>query len=181
MSKQDGFAPRTPADLQRQYVFGRAFSNLDKEVDEAQKSADNANKSLSDLNQKKVFDILTSNGTLSGLYIGADGNLYFTADNIVGGKVKAAYIDADNLKLAASNITGELVYDQLPSDIAKTSDIITKTSELTNDSEFVNEDEAATIAATAVGILAEVITSLQEEVADLTARLEALEGASNET
>lgn len=187
MSKQDGFAPRTPTDLQRQYRFGRTFANLDKEVDEAQKSADSANKSLSDLNQKKVFDLLTSEGAISGLYMGADGNLYFTADNVVGGTLKAAYIDADNLKLKSTNITGELAYDQLPEDVSKTSDIPTKVSELTNDSGFVNEDEAAAIAATAVGTLAELVTTLrgevtdlQTEVADLKARLEALEGASNE-
>jgi hypothetical protein len=187
MSKQDGFAPRTPADLQRQYRFGRTFDKLDKEVDEAQKSADNANKSLNDLDQKKIFSLLTSNGTLTGLYMGVDGNIYFTANNVVGGKLKAAYIDTDNLFLNSTNITGRLASDQLPDDTAKTSDIPTKTSELENDSEFVNKEDAATIATTAVETTAdglirnhEVVRALQTAVADLTARLEALENPPDE-
>lgn len=113
MSKQDGFAPRTPADLQRQYRFGRTFTNLDKEVDEAQKSADRANKSLSDLDQKRVFNLLTNDGAMQGLFMGEDENMYFNASYIKGGTVKAEYLDGDNLKVKAANIDGEVTAKQI--------------------------------------------------------------------
>lgn len=113
MSKQDGFAPRTPTDLQRQYRFGRAFTNLDKEVDEAQKSADRANKLLGDLDQKKVFDLLTNDGAVQGLFMGEDENMYFNASYIKGGTVKAEYLDGDNLKVKAANIDGEITAKQI--------------------------------------------------------------------
>lgn len=113
MSKQDGFAPRTPADLQRQYRFGRTFTNLDKEVDEAQKSADRANKSLSDLDQKRVFNLLTNDGAMQGLFMGEDENMYFNASYIKGGTVKAEYLDGNNLKVKAANIDGEITAKQI--------------------------------------------------------------------
>ena len=62
-------------------------------------------------------------------------NLYVNAANVKG-KLTANQIDATNLKVNAANITGSLTIGQLPSNVATSSDIPTKTSDLTNDSGY---------------------------------------------
>lgn len=65
------------------------------------------------------------NGPFNDVALTADGRI--NANLITTGKVQAAYIDADNLKVKAANITGTLVIGQLPSDVATEGDVTTIT------------------------------------------------------
>lgn len=66
------------------------------------------------------------------------------AANITG-TLTANQINAEGLKVDAANVTGTLAIGQLPSTVAETSDIPTKTSQLTNNSGFVAESGVTTI------------------------------------
>lgn len=93
MSKQDRQGVRTPADLDRRYYFGKTFDEMTKATDEAQKAADNAKraaeqalKDIGDLDQDKIFNILTNNGEAQGIYR-LGNNIYFNASYIGAGDI----------------------------------------------------------------------------------------------
>lgn len=74
--------------------------------------------------------------TADGIGLTTDGGKSYsyamTADGINGeyitaGKIAAERIDADNLHVRAANITGTLTIGQLPSDVATTDDLMTRT------------------------------------------------------
>ena len=113
MSKQDGYASRTAADLERKYNFGKTFAEVYGLVSDAQQTADEAKEAIEGLDQEAIFNLLTNFGQAQGVYRGADGNVYMNASYIKSGKLAADYIDAENLKVAAANITGELVATQI--------------------------------------------------------------------
>ena len=113
MSKQDGYASRTAADLERKYNFGKTFAEVYGLAEDAQKAADEAKEAIDNLDQEAIFNLLTNFGKAQGVYRGADGNVYINASYIKSGKLAADYIDATNLKVAAANITGELVATQI--------------------------------------------------------------------
>ena len=113
MSKQDGYASRTAADLERKYNFGKTFAEVYGLVSDAQKVADEAKEAIDNLDQEAIFNLLTNFGQAQGVYRGDDGNVYINASYIKSGKLAADYIDAENLKVAAANITGELVATQI--------------------------------------------------------------------
>lgn len=120
MSKQDGYAARTPADLERKYNFGQTFaevyglvSDAQRAAEEAKDAADDANKAYDGLDQEQIFKLLTNDGAVQGLFMGEDNNMYFNASYIKGGTVKAEYLDGDNLKVKAANIDGEITAKQI--------------------------------------------------------------------
>lgn len=91
----------------------------------------------------KVEDL--DNEISQTLKIASDGvtivNNEGDAVTIDGGQIKAnsitaESIDATNLTVSAGNITGSLTIGQLPTDVATTDDIPTKTSQLTNNSGY---------------------------------------------
>lgn len=120
MSKQDGYAPRTPADLERKYNFGQTFAEVyglvadaQRAAEDAQNSADDANNAYNDLDQEQIFKLLTNDGAVQGLFMGEDKNMYFNASYIKGGMVKAEYLDAENLKVKSANITDKITADKI--------------------------------------------------------------------
>lgn len=74
---------------------------------------------------------------IKGGMVTADG-LHVDAANI-NGLLTASQINAAGLKVDAANITGTLVIGQLPSTVAKKSDIPDRISALIDDSDFVDE------------------------------------------
>lgn len=82
--------------------------------------------------------------TNDGIYAYTDPNnpnkvlIGLKATAIKAGKVAAEYIDADNLKVKAANITGTLVIGQLPDTVAEKSEIPTNNNQLTNGAGYKN-------------------------------------------
>lgn len=103
MSKQDGYASRTTADLERKYNFGQTFAEVYGLVEEAQKTADEAKEAYDNLDQEAIFNLLTNFGAAQGVYRGNDGNLYINASYIRSGT-----LSGNNLKVAAGIVEGEL-------------------------------------------------------------------------
>jgi hypothetical protein len=107
MSKQDGYASRTAADLERKYNFGQTFAEVYNLVTDARKIAEEARSAYEGLDQEQIFNLLTNFGEDEGIYR-EDGKVYINASYIKGGKVAANYIDVDNLQVKAANVIGEL-------------------------------------------------------------------------
>lgn len=177
MSKQDGYASRTPADLERKYKFGETFAEMFGLVTDARKIAEEAQSAIEGLDQEQIFNLLTNNGKAQGIYRDDKGDVYVNASfirsgtlsdeqlpssvalkseipkalselvndkgfvvesgvtTIVKGVVTTDYVNALGLKVKAANITGTLTIGQLPSNVAKTSDL----------SGFVDEGTVTTI------------------------------------
>ena len=89
-NKQDRQGVRTPADLEQKYSWKKNFSELHEIAEGAQKTAEGAKKDVvnldNKLNQEEIFNRLTNNGELQGLYRDEDGNIYINADYIQSGK-----------------------------------------------------------------------------------------------
>lgn len=98
MSKQDRQGVRTPADLERKYSFNKRFAEAMNLADDAQETAEQAEKKVEDLNKEldhdEIFRRLTKDGTLQGLYRGDDGELYINASYIKSGTILADLIKA---------------------------------------------------------------------------------------
>ena len=110
MSKQDRQGVRTATDLERKYGFGQSFAEIYDLANDARSAAEAAQGAVSDLDStltaEEIFNRLTGGGTEQGVYRGEDGKLYVNANFIGSGKVKAEYIDVENLTVSAANITG---------------------------------------------------------------------------
>lgn len=83
MSKQDRQGVRTAADLEWKYQFGKRFAEVMGIATDAQDAANRATEGIDGLDQKldhnEIFNRLTNNGQLQGLYRGDDGELYINA------------------------------------------------------------------------------------------------------
>ena len=114
MSKMDGVSPRKPADLEYKYNFGKSFAEVYNLIADVQKGTESAIKDLDKkLDPEEIFNRLTNYGEVQGIYRGEDGDVYVNATYIKSGKLAAEYIDADNLKVKAANITGTLTANQI--------------------------------------------------------------------
>lgn len=193
MSKQDGCAPRTAADLERKFSFGQTFAEQRSLISKAQRAANEANASLEKLDQKQLVNLLTKSGKTNAIYLDSEGNLCFNATFILTGVLGDERLPASIARMSAiptliSQLENDSEYldeeavdkiligtrfawSNLPEDVAKASDIPTATSKLTNDSGFVTGEGVTTIANNAI--------SASEIIRDLIARVEAIENASN--
>lgn len=97
MSKQDRTAPRTPADLENKYNFGKTFAEMmglaedaGKAADEARTAADAAQKVVNGLDQDKVFNLLTNNGANQGIFRDENGEIYINASYLAAGVIRSA-------------------------------------------------------------------------------------------
>ena len=103
--KQDKVAPRTASDIIQKYNFGKTFAEtmgLAKSASKkADKAVDTSTKSVQELDKKldhqEVFNRLTKNGALQGLYRGEDGELYVNASFLKSGIIDAAVVQVVNL------------------------------------------------------------------------------------
>lgn len=118
MSKQDRQGVRTAAGLEQKYKFGKSFAAVMGIATDAQKKAEEASSSYENLDHDEVFNLLTKNGALQGLYRGADGELYINASYLKSGKILADLIDGNNLKIergstiAGWNIDNNSIFNQ---------------------------------------------------------------------
>ena len=62
MSKQDGYASRTAADLERKYNFGQTFGEVYGLIADAQRTAEEAKSEFEGLDQEAIFNLLTNIG-----------------------------------------------------------------------------------------------------------------------
>lgn len=145
-SKQDRHGARTAADLEYKYNFGKSFAEVYNLIADVQKGSENAVNDLdAKLDPEEIFNRLTNYGKVQGIYRGEDGDVYVNATYIKSGKLAAEYIDADNLKVKAANITGTLKIESLPDDVAQVGDIPLNVSDLVNDVGYQNASGVTTI------------------------------------
>jgi hypothetical protein len=114
MSKQDGYSPRTAADLERKYNFGQSFAEVyglagdaRKAAEEAELAAEEAKKAIDGLDAEAIFLRLTG-GTDHGVYRGADGKIYINAEYIASGTLSADRIATASIngdKIVSNSIT----------------------------------------------------------------------------
>ena len=79
MCKQDRQGARTVADLERRHSFGKKFSEIMGISTEANEKAEEVAEKFKGLTHKEIFNLLTDNGRLQGLYKGENGDYYFNA------------------------------------------------------------------------------------------------------
>lgn len=103
MSKQDGYASRTAADLERKYNFGKTFAEVYGLIDDAQRAAEEAKEAIEGLTQEQIFNLLTNFGEWQGIYRDDNGDVYVNASYI-----KSGVLNGENLKVAAAIVEGEL-------------------------------------------------------------------------
>ena len=117
MSKQDKVYARTPSDLERKYNFGKTFGEVYGLISDAQKAVETAINAVNDMDKKfdseEIFNRLTNNGAVQGIYRGEDDEIYINASYIKSGKIAAEFIDAEKLTVNAANVTGLLAADRI--------------------------------------------------------------------
>lgn len=98
MSKQDRQGVRTATGLEQKYNFGKSFTEIRNIATDAQEVAHYAAESVIGLDGKldheEIFNRLTNNGELKGIYMGDDGELYINATYIKSGEFLADLIKA---------------------------------------------------------------------------------------
>ena len=104
MSKQDRQPARTVTDFERKYQFGTKFAEVIGIAEEARTIASEAKDASSNpsenLTHEEVFNLLTKDGTLQGLYRGKDGDLYMNATYIKSGRIAGEMVDASTLDVS---------------------------------------------------------------------------------
>lgn len=102
MSKQDKQGVRTAADLERKYNIGKSFAEVIGIATDAQQAADEAAAGIDGLDEKldhtEIFNRLTNNGELQGIYRGDDGEIYINATYIKSGEFVADLIKSGVIK-----------------------------------------------------------------------------------
>lgn len=108
MSKQDRQGARTAADIESRYNFRKSFSKVMGIAEQAVETAEKASSNLDEkLTSEEIFNRLTNNGQLQGLYRGDDGELYVNATYIKSGTLSADLIDGSKLTIKeGSTIAG---------------------------------------------------------------------------
>lgn len=86
ISKQDIVSPRTAADIDRKYNFGKSFAEVAGIATDARKTAETASKAVENLDEnlsaEEIFNRLTDNGQVQGMYR-ENGQIYINAEYIV--------------------------------------------------------------------------------------------------
>lgn len=112
-SKQDRHGARTASDIEYRYNFGKSFAEVYNLVRDVQTAVEDAAKAIEGLDSEEIFNRLTNYGEVQGIYRDANGEIYVNASYIQSGTLAAEYIDADNLKVKAANVTGTLTASQI--------------------------------------------------------------------
>ncbi len=119
MSKQDRVAPRTAADIESKYNFGKSFAEVmgfakdaEKAAGEAKDAAENASNAVGELDNKldqtEIFNRLTDNGKAQGVYREEDGQIYINASYIKAGELLADLIKTGTIKSADGSVEFDL-------------------------------------------------------------------------
>ena len=83
VSKQDKQAARTAADLERRY--GAKFSEVMGIAEEAREAAEEAKVVVEGLDQDAIFNLLTRNGEVQGMFMDENGQIYINASYLAAG------------------------------------------------------------------------------------------------
>lgn len=103
-TKQDRVSARTPTDLERKYNFGKTFAEMFGLANEAKRAADAAKDAVDDfdnaLTPEEIFNRLTDNGKVQGIYRDEDGQIYINASYLATGILASRdgstfYLDLD--------------------------------------------------------------------------------------
>ena len=96
MSKQDRQGARNISEFMSRYNLGKSFAEMFGLANEAKRVAEEAKSTASDpaknLTHEEIFNLLTKNGALQGIYRGEDGELYINASYIMTGEFLANLI-----------------------------------------------------------------------------------------
>lgn len=99
-AKQDRTAARTPEDLERKYKFDQSFSEIMGIATDARTTAESAKaiaENATNLTPEEVFNLLTDNGALKGIFKDDDGEIYINASYLRSGIIDAAVVKIINL------------------------------------------------------------------------------------
>lgn len=88
VSKQDKQAARTAADLERRY--GAKFSEVMGIAEEAREAAEEAKVVVEGLDQDAIFNLLTRNGEVQGMFMDEKGQIYINASYLAAGIIASA-------------------------------------------------------------------------------------------
>lgn len=120
MSKQDRQSARTVTDLTRRYKFGETFAEVMGFATDAQQSAaeaeayaKKAGEAVSNLDQsldhEEIFNRLTKDGAMPGIYRGEDGQVYINASYIMAGILSADLVKTGVLTSADGTVKVDLI------------------------------------------------------------------------
>lgn len=103
-TKQDRAAARTATDLERKYNFGKSFAEVfglakgaQDAAARAEDAADKAQEAVGAIDHEAVFNLLTNNGEIQGIYKSEDGQIYINASYIMAGILDADLVTVKNL------------------------------------------------------------------------------------
>ena len=92
-TKQDRVAPRTAEDIERRNNYAKSFAEAVGIAKDARETAEEAKSMASDpaksLTADEVFNILTNNGALQGIFRGEDGEIYINASYLRSGIISS--------------------------------------------------------------------------------------------
>ena len=88
-TKQDRTYTRTASDLERKLGVKEKFAQVMGIAENAQRKAEEAEGKYENLDQETVFNLLTNNGQLEGIYRGDDGEIYINASYIASGIISS--------------------------------------------------------------------------------------------
>ncbi len=91
LPKQDRQGARTAQDLEQKYNWGKTFAEVFRLIKKSEKKVEKLDESLT---AEELFNRLTENGKVQGIYRGQDGNIYLNASYMVTGELLAALIKA---------------------------------------------------------------------------------------
>lgn len=110
--KQDRAAPRTAADLERKYNFRESFAKVMGIAEDSKRIAKEAVTAIvkldKKLGQEEIFNRLTKNGTVEGIYRDESGNIYVNASWINSGILTIKDTEG-NVVFSANVETGEVL------------------------------------------------------------------------
>ena len=155
MSKQDGYSPRTAADLERKYNFGQSFAEVyglandaRKAAEDAELAAEEAKKELAGLDAEEIFLKLTKGDWEQGVFRAANGKLYINAEYIDSGHLSADRIEAGTItgeKIASNTIETSHLNANVIEALALKIGVPEALSDLDNDMDFQDTDGVTTI------------------------------------
>lgn len=116
-ARQDRQGARTPADLEYKYRFGKSFKEVMGIADDARTAAEDAQLAAKKLDEgltsEEIFNRLTQNGAVEGIYRDSSGQIYVNASYIKSGELLADLIKTGVLKSKSGGFELNLDSDTL--------------------------------------------------------------------
>ncbi len=143
--KQDGTAPRTAADLERKYGFGRTFAEMYGLIADARSVAEEAQNAFEGLNHEEIFNRLTNYGEWQGIYRDSEDNVYINASYIKSGEFDASLIKTGTLDaslIEAESIAGwQIKTNSIEADALHINGLLSVYTTIITDGDLVYDEE----------------------------------------